>query len=96
MQIFRGNLALLHVILLRDNVATKLAKLERLFEQIHNAHIVLNVENPLHIAKTKLHIVGSVSYATTQHDDMYAAINALANKKLDRSAFQHQNKLTNY
>lgn len=79
--------------LLRDYVATKFAKLERPFEQIHNARIVLNVENSLHLAKAKLQLVDSELCATAQHKDMYAAIDARVDT-LPRQVLNHSKKLT--
>ncbi|KFZ38859.1 ribosome hibernation promoting factor HPF [Shewanella mangrovi] len=80
---------------LRHYVDSKFAKLERHFEQINNVHIVLTVEKALQIAEAKLNLSGGEVFATSQHDDMYAAIDILIDK-LDRQVIKHKEKLTKY
>ncbi|QSX34100.1 ribosome hibernation promoting factor [Shewanella avicenniae] len=80
---------------LRSYVESKFAKLERHFEQINNVHIVLAVEKALQIAEAKLHLSGGEVFATSQHDDMYAAIDILIDK-LDRQVIKHKEKLTKH
>ncbi|MBV7316152.1 ribosome hibernation promoting factor [Shewanella sp. NIFS-20-20] len=77
---------------LREYVENKFTKLERHFEQINNVHVVLNVEKTQQIAEAKLHVSGGEIYATSEHQDMYAAIDALIDK-LDRQVIKHKEKL---
>ncbi len=77
---------------LRDYVNNKFAKLERHFEFINNVHVVLNVEKLNQIAEAKLHLNGGEVFATSQHEDMYAAIDSLIDK-LDRQVIKHKEKL---
>lgn len=77
---------------LRDYVTEKLAKLERHFDNITNAHVVLNVEKLRHIAEATVHVSGADLNASSEHDNMYAAIDGLIDK-LDRQVIRHKEKL---
>ena len=77
---------------LRDFVKNKFAKLERHFEQINNVQVILTVEKLNQIAEAKLNVNGGEIFANSQHEDMYAAIDALI-AKLDRQIIKHKEKL---
>lgn len=77
---------------LRKYVETKFARLERHFEQITNAHVVLNVEKQRQKAEATLYVSGGEIFATSEHEDMYAAIDGLIDK-LDRQVIKHKEKL---
>jgi putative sigma-54 modulation protein len=77
---------------LREYVDTKFAKLERHFDHINNVHVILNVEKLLQKAEATLHLNGGEVFATSEHQDMYAAIDALIDK-LDRQVIKHKEKL---
>ena len=79
---------------LRDFVNSKFAKLERHFEQINNVQVILTVEKLNQIAEAKLNVNGGEIFANSQHEDMYAAIDALIDK-LDRQIIKHKEKLNN-
>ncbi|BDM63160.1 ribosomal subunit interface protein [Shewanella sp. NFH-SH190041] len=80
---------------LREYVESKFTKLERHFEQINNVHVVLNVEKMQQKAEAKLHLNGGEIFATSEHADMYAAIDTLIDK-LDRQVIKHKEKLTKH
>ncbi|WP_375057117.1 ribosome hibernation promoting factor [Zobellella sp. DQSA1] len=77
---------------LRDYVNSKFSKLERHFDHITNAHVILNVEKLQQIAEAKLNVSGGEVFANSQHEDMYAAIDSLIDK-LDRQIIKHKEKL---
>ena len=77
---------------LREYVTSKFNKLERHFDNINNVHVVLNVEKVNRIAEAKMHLNGGEVFATSEHEDMYAAIDALVDK-LDRQVKKHKEKL---
>ncbi|PSJ40139.1 ribosome hibernation promoting factor [Zobellella taiwanensis] len=77
---------------LRDYVNSKFSKLERHFDHITNAHVILNVEKMQQIAEAKLNVSGGEVFANSQHEDMYAAIDSLVDK-LDRQIIKHKEKL---
>lgn len=76
---------------LRDYVDTKMARLERHFDNIMNVHVVLSVEKLTQKADANLQISGAHLAATAEHEDMYAAIDALTDK-LDRQVKKHKEK----
>ncbi len=80
---------------LRDYVQTKLARLERHFEHVTNANVVLTVEKLQQKAEATIHISGGQLFADAVHADMYAAIDALTDK-LDRQIKRHKEKLTDH
>lgn len=80
---------------LRDYVTTKLSKLERLFDHVTNAHVVLTVEKLSQKAEASIHVSGGQLFADAVEEDMYAAIDALADK-LDRQIRRHKEKLTDH
>ena len=77
---------------LRDYVISKFERLERHFDQISNVHVILNVEKLAQIAEATLHVNGGELFANAEHEDMYAAIDALVDK-LDRQVKKHKEKL---
>lgn len=77
---------------LREYVDTKFAKLERHFDHITNVHVILNVEKLRQKAEATVHLSGAEVFATSEHEDMYAAIDGLIDK-LDRQVVKHKEKM---
>jgi len=80
---------------LRDYVSTKLARLERHFDQLTDIHCVLTVEKLEHKAEATIHLSGGTIHAEQIEQNMYAAIDILADK-LDRQVKKHKEKLTDH
>ncbi len=80
---------------LRDYVNSKFAKLERHFDHINNVHVILDVEKLSQKAEATLHVNGGELFASTEHQDMYAAIDSLIDK-LDRQVIKHKEKLARH
>ncbi|MCG3169096.1 MAG: Ribosome hibernation promoting factor [Pseudomonadales bacterium] len=76
---------------LREYVASKLGRLERHESKITHADVVLNVEKLRHRIEATIRMAGAELFATAEADDMYAAIDALADK-LDRQLNKHKGK----
>lgn len=76
---------------LRDYVGNKLERLQRHFDQITNIQVTLIVEKLVQKAEATVHISGADIFAAAESDDMYAAIDALADK-LDRQLIKHKEK----
>ena len=76
---------------LRNYIATKLERLERHFDRITNMSVILSVEKQRQKAESTIHISGGEIYADAEHDDLYAAINRLADK-LDRQLIKKKEK----
>lgn len=68
---------------LRAYVNKKMDRILRHYDQMIDVHYVLSVEKLRHIAEATLRVPGSDIHANAEAADMYAAIDALADK-LDR------------
>ena len=80
---------------LQNYVKDKMERLERHFDNVTNVHVVLTVEKLRHKAEATVHISGADVFADSEDADMYAAIDALADK-LDRQIKKHKEKQTNH
>jgi putative sigma-54 modulation protein len=80
---------------LRNYVGTKLAKLERHFDNMTDIHCVLTVEKLQHKAEATIHLGGGTIHADSIEPDMYAAIDILIDK-LDRQVKKHKEKLQDH
>jgi len=77
---------------LREFVNGKFAKLEHYFEHINQVYIVLKVEKVTQVADATLYVNGGELHATSEAEDMYAAIDGLIDK-LTRQLTKHKDKL---
>lgn len=77
---------------LRDYVTSKLEKIERHFDHVNDAHVILTVEKLRHKAEATIHVSGGNIFAEAVEEDMYAAIDGLVSK-LDRQVKRHKEKL---
>jgi putative sigma-54 modulation protein len=81
---------------LRDYVTGKFNRIVRHFDQLHDVTFTLSLEKLLHKAEAHIHCAaGKKIHAEVQAADMYAAIDALADK-LDRQVKKHKEKLTSH
>ncbi|MBD3669386.1 MAG: ribosome-associated translation inhibitor RaiA [Gammaproteobacteria bacterium] len=80
---------------LRDYVTEKMEKINRHFDHVGNTHVILSVEKNRQMAEAKLNVTGAELFANAEHEDMYAAIDALV-EKLDRQVKKHKEKLTDH
>jgi putative sigma-54 modulation protein len=76
---------------LRNYVSSKMEKLERHFDRITNMNVILTVEKQRQKAESTIHASGAEIYAEAEHDDLYAAIDMLADK-LDRQLIKKKEK----
>lgn len=76
---------------LRDYVQEKTERLSRHSDAIMSLHIVLSVEKQRQKADATMSVSGGQLNANAEHDNMYAAIDALADK-LDRQLKKHKEK----
>lgn len=76
---------------LKAYVESKLERLQRHFDQITTTHVILTVEKMVQRAEANVHIAGGDLFAQAESEDMYAAIDALADK-LDRQLIKHKQK----
>jgi len=80
---------------LRQYVDNKLSRLERHFDNVTDVHCILTVEKLRHKAEATVQLSGARLYADAVEEDMYAAIDALADK-LDRQVKKYKEKLTDH
>jgi len=80
---------------LRDFVTAKFSKLEQYFDRINQVYIVLKVEKVQKIAEATIHVNGGELHATSEADDMYAAVDLLVDK-LARQLNKHKDKLKQF
>src|SRR5215831_8144942 len=76
---------------LRTYVEKKLERITRHFDHVIDVHCVLTVEKLRQKAEATLHVRGNAIHADAIEEDMYAAIDLLADK-LDRSVLKHKEK----
>jgi putative sigma-54 modulation protein len=80
---------------LRTYVARKLKRVVRHFDHVIDVHCVLTVEKLTHRAEATLHVSGNDIHADAIEPDMYASIDALADK-LSRCVQKHKEKITDH
>ena len=76
---------------LRSYVESKFERLQRHFDNITNTQVTLIVEKMVQKAEATMHISGADLFAQAESEDMYAAIDMLADK-LDRQLIKHKEK----
>ncbi|KPV41030.1 hypothetical protein AN478_03640 [Thiohalorhabdus denitrificans] len=76
---------------LRDYVREKTDRVARHLDNPTGAHVVLSVEKIRNIAEITITVDGATLHAEAEDKDMYAAIDAMADK-IDRQARRHQGK----
>ena len=77
---------------IRDYCIAKLSRVTRHFDHVIDVNVVMSVEKLQQKAEANLHIRGKDLHAEAIEPDMYAAIDALADK-LDRMVVKHKEKL---
>ena len=80
---------------LRQYAAEKIGRIHKHFDHVTNTNIVLHVQKTRHIAEATIHAKGAQLHADAEGADMYAAIDALADK-LDRQVLKHKEKATSH
>lgn len=80
---------------LRSSVEEKMERIERHFDMVTDAHVILTVEKMRHKAEAKVNYRGGTIFADSVEEDMYAAIDRLVDK-LDRRVIKSKEKITNH
>ncbi len=81
---------------IRNYVTDKLPRLEKHFDNIIGAHVILKVEKYIHSAECTLLVAGGGRlHAEDSNTDLYAAIDSMLDK-LDRQVRRHKSKLTEH
>ncbi|HCX32313.1 MAG TPA: ribosome-associated translation inhibitor RaiA [Rhodocyclaceae bacterium] len=77
---------------IREYVATKLERVIRHFDGVTSAAVVLSVEKLRQKAECTVHVRGRDIFAEADDENLYAAIDALADK-LNRGIAKHKGKV---
>ena len=81
---------------LRDYATDKIARLERHFDHLLSAHVVLKTEGRAHQAEATVNVGGGPRlFAQDRNQDLYAAIDSMA-YQLDRQVRRHKRKVTDH
>ncbi len=80
---------------MQDYVNEKFQKLERFFDHINSINVVLKVEKLRQIAEATLHVNQAEIHASSDDENMYAAIDSLTDK-LVRQLNKHKEKLNSH
>lgn len=80
---------------IHDYVNAKLDRVIRHFDNVTSVHVVLSVEKLKQKAEVTLHVKGKDIHADSVDADLYAAIDALADK-LDRQVLKYKEKHSNH
>ncbi len=77
---------------LRDYALEKIGRVQRHFDHVITADVVLHVEKKRFNAEANVRAKGAVIHADAAGDTMYAAIDLLVDK-LDRQVLRHKGKV---
>lgn len=80
---------------LRNYAEEKVGRVQKHFDDLITMNVVLQVEKQRHLAEVTLHAKGATLAASAEAQDMYAAIDAIADK-LDRQVLKHKEKLADH
>jgi len=81
--------------LLNNYIKEKVTRLKRHFDQVLNIHVILEVQKHNHKAEASINVSGNHIFAVATGEDMYAAIDSLADK-LDRQIVKHKEKIRSH
>lgn len=76
---------------IRDYVRAKIERVTRHFDHVIDAHVILTVDKQRQKAEVTLHVSGKDLHCECEQDDLYAAIDLLADK-LDRQVLRYKDK----
>ncbi len=77
---------------IRGYVEDKLSRVTRHFDQVINVSVILSVEKLQQKAEVNVQLPGKALFVESADGDLYAAIDALADK-LDRQVIKHKQKV---
>ena len=76
---------------IRDYVKAKVERITRHFDHVIDVNVILTVEKLKQKVEANVHISGKDLFVQAEDNDMYAAIDNLADK-LDRQVLKHKEK----
>src|ERR687892_831258 len=76
---------------IRTYVLSKLERVARHFDHVIDAHVILTVDKLRQKAEVTLHVRGKDLHCASEEEDLYAAIDLLADK-LDRQVLRYKDR----
>ncbi len=76
---------------IREYVQSKLERINRHFDHVFDAHVILSVDKLRQKAEITLHVRGKDLHCEAEDADLYAAIDLLVDK-LDRQVLKYKGK----
>ncbi|MGH1371424.1 MAG: ribosome hibernation-promoting factor, HPF/YfiA family [Cellvibrionaceae bacterium] len=80
---------------IKNYVNSKLDRLERHHDRITSTNVILSVDKLRQKAEASVHVSGKDFFADCESEDLYAAIDLLADK-LDRQLIKHKEKMRSH
>lgn len=80
---------------MKDYVTSKLERLTHHHDRITSTNVILSVDKLIQKAEATVHVSGKDVHADATHEDLYAAIDSLADK-LDRQLIKHKEKMRSH
>ena len=80
---------------LREYVTQKLDRIRRHFDRVIDVKVFLSVDKLVQKAEINIHVRGRELHAEAQDEDLYAAIDILADK-LDRQEMKYKEKMNDH
>jgi putative sigma-54 modulation protein len=76
---------------IRDYLMAKLERISRRFDHVIDVSVIMSVDRLRQKIEATVHLRGKEIFVEVNHEDMYAAIDALADK-LDRQVVRHNER----
>ena len=76
---------------IRSYVETKLERVVRHFDDVTGVNVILSVQKLRQKAEANLHVRGKDLFVEADHEDLYAAIDAMTDK-LDRQVLKYKDR----
>jgi len=80
---------------IREYMSAKLERIKRHFDHVIDVNVIVSVEKLDQKVEATIHVSGKDIHAESTDQNMYAAIDNLADK-LDRQLVKHKEKLTSH
>ncbi len=80
---------------IKDYINTKIGRLEKHHDKITSTNVTLTVDKLRQKAEALIHVSGKEFFAESESENMYTAIDLLADK-LDRQLLKHKEILRNH
>lgn len=80
---------------MKEYVTSKLERLNNHHDRITSTNVILSVDKLIQKAEATVHVSGKDVFADASHEDLYTAIDSLADK-LDRQLIKHKEKMRSH